>query len=133
MALAGVPPWNDQNIFLYHGTSDQWAAAILRAVDLRQAQALTDFGRGFYTTTKLDQARSWAKNVARIWGGSAAVVEFELQREALAQLRMPVLHLFRHAGRGFLEFCAVLQNHTGRPHADIQSRVLRHRGWTGAR
>jgi hypothetical protein len=86
VALAGVLPWSDQNILLYHGTSDRWTASILRAVDLRQAQPLTDFGRGFYTTTKLDQARRWANNVARTWGGSATVIEFDIERSALAQL-----------------------------------------------
>ena len=86
MALAGVLLWNEQDIRLYHGTSDKWTASILRAVDLRQAQPLTDFGRGFYTTTKLDQARRWANDVARIWGGSAAVIEFDVERNALAQL-----------------------------------------------
>lgn len=86
MTLAGVPPWNEQNILLYHGTSDLWTASILRTVDLRQAQPLTDFGRGFYTTTKLDQAKRWANDVARTWGGSAAVIEFDVERDALAQL-----------------------------------------------
>jgi len=87
VALAGVPHWNDQNILLYHGTSDLWTPSILRAVDLRRAQALTDFGRGFYTTTKLDQARRWANDVARTSGGSAAVIEFDVERNALAQLK----------------------------------------------
>jgi hypothetical protein len=85
VALARVPPWNDQNILLYHGTSDLWTASILQAVDLRQAQPLTDFGQGFYTTTNLDQARRWANDVARTWGGSPAVIEFDVERNALAQ------------------------------------------------
>jgi len=84
MALAGVPPWSDQNILLYHGTSDLWTASILQAVDLSQARPLTDFGRGFYTTTKLVQARRWANDVARTWGGSAAVIEFDVERNTLA-------------------------------------------------
>lgn len=64
-----------------------WTASILRAVDLRHAQPLTDFGLGFYTTTKLDQARRWAKDVARTSGGSPAVIEFDVERNALAQLQ----------------------------------------------
>ena len=86
MALAAVPPWTDQNILLYHGTSDLWTASILHAVDLKQAQPLTDFGRGFYTTTKLEQATRWANSVAHTWGGSAAVIEFDIERNALAKL-----------------------------------------------
>jgi hypothetical protein len=86
VALAGVPPWNDQNILLYHGTSDLWTASILRAVDLRQSRPLSDFGRGFYTTTKLHQASRWANHMARIWGGSAEIIEFDVERNALAQL-----------------------------------------------
>jgi Protein of unknown function (DUF3990) len=86
VALGGIAPWNDQNILLYHGMSDLWTASILRAVDLKQAQPLTDFGRGFYTTTKLEQARRWAQFVARTLGGSAAVIEFDVERNVLAQL-----------------------------------------------
>ena len=86
MALAGVPPWTDQDILLYHATLDLWAASILQAVDLSQSRPLTDFGRGFYTTTRLDQARRWANDVARRRGGSAAVIEFQVERHALAQL-----------------------------------------------
>jgi hypothetical protein len=84
--LAGVPPWTDQNILLYHGTADLWAADILNAIDLGQAQPYTDFGRGFYTTSKLDQARRWARDVARIWGSVPAVIEFDVERNAIAQL-----------------------------------------------
>jgi hypothetical protein len=117
MALAGVPPWIDQNILLYHGTSDLWTAAILRAVDLRQAQPLTDFGRGFYTTTKSDQARRWANDVARIWGGSAAVIEFDVERSALAQLEC--LFFFRSEAAAvdfwsFVQYCKTIRADHGR-------------------
>ncbi len=112
MALAAVPRWNDQNILLYHGTSDLWAASILRAVDLRHAQPLTDFGRGFYTTTKLDQARRWATGVVRTWGGSAAVIEFDVERNSLAQLEG--LFFIRSDTLGvdfwsFVQYCKTIQ------------------------
>ena len=120
MALAGVPAWNDQNILLYHGTSDLWTASILRAVDLRKAQPLTDFGRGFYTTTKLDQAKRWANDVARIWGGAAAVLEFDVERNALAQLEC--LFFIRSDTLAvdfwsFVEFCKTIPGDHGRRYA----------------
>ncbi|MGH7174198.1 MAG: DUF3990 domain-containing protein [Gemmataceae bacterium] len=85
MALAGVPLWHDQNILLYHGTSDVWTASILQAINVKHARPLTDFGRGFYTTTNLDLAKRWASDVARIYGGSPAVIEFYVERNSLAQ------------------------------------------------
>jgi Protein of unknown function (DUF3990) len=106
MALAGVPAWNDQNILLYHGTSDLWTGSILQAVDLTKARPLTDFGLGFYTTTNLDQARRWAITVARIWGGSAAVIEFSVERNALAKLECLV---FVRADMMATDFWSIVQ------------------------
>jgi hypothetical protein len=86
VALAGIPPWHDQAVELFHGTTDACVQDILKAVDETIGGALKDFGRGFYTTTSLDKARDWANVKARRVGGTAAVLRFDVSRNDLAQL-----------------------------------------------
>lgn len=53
--------WSLGPIMLLHGTDDASAASILAdGVNLAMCSPLTDFGRGFYTTTHYDQAVNWA-------------------------------------------------------------------------
>jgi hypothetical protein len=87
VALSDIPPWTDQDIVLYHGTLDVNVASILNAVDLAQCRHLTDFGRGFYTTTNRQQAQRWAIGLElQSSTGVAAVVQFTLERNDLAAL-----------------------------------------------
>jgi hypothetical protein len=47
----------------------------------------TDFGTGFYTTTRLRQAENWANKVSEgKRGAKPAVVQFVISREALGRL-----------------------------------------------
>jgi hypothetical protein len=79
-----------------HGTDEHSATRIAMAahplphrVMLNAGKALVDFGRGFYTTTSEHQARNWANlRIGRCLGprGRAAVLHFEVDREALAGL-----------------------------------------------
>ena len=62
------------------------AAATDLTIDLRRCSPTSDFGRGFYTTTHERQARSWANGCADDAGGSAAIIGFDVDREALALL-----------------------------------------------
>lgn len=58
--------WTNSDLMLYHGTDDDAAARILSGgVDLTKCSPLADFGRGFYTTTNLEQAKNWAFLKAR--------------------------------------------------------------------
>jgi hypothetical protein len=69
-------PWTNGDLPLFHGTDDVSASAILsRGVDLRRCSPLTDFGRGFYTTTNLEQAKNWARIRAVRAGSSGAIVK----------------------------------------------------------
>jgi hypothetical protein len=86
VALAGIPPWRDQAIELFHGTTDGWVQDILQAVDETAGGALKDFGRGFYMTTRFDKAHDWANVKSRRAGGAAAVLRFDVSRNDLAQL-----------------------------------------------
>ena len=86
MPLAGVPPWTDQDIDLYHGTLDVHVRSIDGEIDLSVCRDLTDFGRGFYTTTNRLQAEQWARNLAKRRGGVPAVIRFTVERDELAHL-----------------------------------------------
>jgi uncharacterized protein DUF3990 len=52
--------WSNPNLTLYHGTDYESAVQIMSGgVDLSRCSPLTDFGRGFYTTTNFEQAKNW--------------------------------------------------------------------------
>jgi hypothetical protein len=86
--------WNNPALLLYHGTLDVHAKAILTGINIHAAPAYrrTDFGRGFYTTTNEDQAKTWAwlmwrRTRATFPGAKPAVVVIEASRDSLAQLQ----------------------------------------------
>jgi hypothetical protein len=59
----------------------------MQAVDPTVCRHLRDFGRGFYTTTNRVKAERWANDLAiQTSGGVAAVIEFTVERGALAKL-----------------------------------------------
>jgi hypothetical protein len=85
--LAHVPYWTGQDITLYHGTLAADVSSVLQGVDPTLGGSLKDFGRGFYTTTKLAQAISWATAlVADPQRDVPAVIEFEVSRDELSWL-----------------------------------------------
>ena len=90
--------WTNGPLILYHGTTDDAASAISKpsrarphSIDFNLCKPLKDFGRGFYLTTVLRQAESWAdqkfrqrqkfKRVA-----CSTVLRFEVDRDQLAPL-----------------------------------------------
>ncbi len=80
--------WSNQDIVVYHGTVDTYVAALTgRTVSVSAGKGRTDFGPGFYTTTRFRQAKNWAMKVAL--GNliaKPAVVQFVISRESLGQL-----------------------------------------------
>ena len=92
--------WKNGPLALYHGTDDLSAAAITPSpssvkkhnVSLSKCSALTDFGRGFYTTTNLHQAKNWANIRYKLTlttsrpAARAVVLRFDVYRDALAKL-----------------------------------------------
>lgn len=91
--MSSLPPnvpskWSNQKLVLYHGTTDTEAPAIKAKVDISKGRWHTDFGRGFYTTTLLRQATSWAwTRCQRKPGSKLAVVRLDIERDALAGLQ----------------------------------------------
>lgn len=91
-----MPRWLNQSLMLYHGTDSgslrSWPVAVGSpvpfSINLRRCRRLTDFGRGFYTTTNEHQARQWANT--RVLRSpvqpsvKAIVLAFTINRDVLA-------------------------------------------------
>lgn len=93
-----MPRWTNSVLRVFHGTDshsvgvDNLATGVAPpfAVNLALCRPFADFGRGFYTTTRLHQAKQWA-NIrvlrARPTAGlRAVVIRFDLDRDWLAGL-----------------------------------------------
>ena len=85
------PPiiWTNQNILVFHGTVDTYAPAVLAGpILVSRGRTHTDFGPGFYTTTLMRQAHTWAAQIASTKPGTKpAVIELAIAREDLAGLQ----------------------------------------------
>jgi hypothetical protein len=105
--------WSNGPIRVYHGTDHVSAAAVLgNGVDLALCSPLTDFGRGFYTTSNLEQAKNWGLLRARRLraknpDAKGAVIEMQVDRDWLS--RMCSLVFVREAPEigywDFVRFC----------------------------
>ncbi len=80
-----VPAWIKQDIVVYHGTVDSFAPVVEKGViQVSLGRTHTDFGPGFYTTTLLRQAHTWAAEIAASKAGTKpAVIEITILREDL--------------------------------------------------
>ena len=90
-AFPAPTPWTNAPIDLYHGTIRQWESAILAGVHVAAGRTALDFGQGFYTTTLLTQAQSWAwlassKSKVKGVASNPVVLRFTVSRDALAGL-----------------------------------------------
>lgn len=93
-----MPRWLNQPLTLYHGTDSgslpSWPVAVgstlTFSVNLSRCRRLTDFGRGFYTTTNQHQARQWANTrvlrTPMLLGVKAVVLAFSIDRDVLSSL-----------------------------------------------
>jgi hypothetical protein len=81
-------PWLNQDIVVYHGTVDTFAAMIVSGpIRVSFGKPNTDFGPVFYTTTLKRQAQMWAAQTSASRPGTApAVIEITVHRTALAGL-----------------------------------------------
>nr|WP_278281518.1 RHS repeat-associated core domain-containing protein [Clostridium saccharobutylicum] len=73
---------------LYHGTSNDAASSIRsNGVDLNHGIRNMDFGRGFYTTTDLGQAKNWVEHKFK---GNGEVLEFNIPKSEFDNLNNKV-------------------------------------------
>jgi hypothetical protein len=118
--------WGNDPLRLYHGTTGLFADAIhTSGIDLAKCRLLSDFGRGFYTTPNLAQAKEHANTLygrraalARAsWSTEpnpqcAAYLEYTVDRTVLAA----ATHLaFVSPNRDWEEFVQHCRQ-TGAPH-----------------
>lgn len=95
-----------KDLILYHGTDADFSV-----VDLKHAKDKKDFGKGFYTTTDINQAIALAKNMqmrAMINGNPRAkayVYAFKINREELKSLNS---HNFQTASISWIDY--ILKN-----------------------
>jgi hypothetical protein len=65
-------------MILYHGSNIE-----IEDIDLAKCRLFKDFGRGFYLTTRKDQAQKMANRVSRIYGGSPCVNVYKFDETVL--------------------------------------------------
>jgi hypothetical protein len=117
-------PWTNRDLVLFHGTIDRYESSILTQIHVTLGEPFTDFGRGFYTTTNLWQARAWAWQTSQTNPGSLPrVIQLIVGREAIA--RLDTLWFVRGASDAedfwqFVHHCRLRGTHHGRD---------RKRGW----
>lgn len=100
-------------MILYHGSN-----VAVREPHLLKIQRDLDFGKGFYTTSDLEQAMSWAKRSTRIRGeGKACVSVYQVDDDALAALN---IRRFLVPDRDWLDYVAANRRGTApQDHADL--------------
>lgn len=123
-------PWRNTSLRLYHGTILPYAATIaahgsgvLNGISLAPCKRRRDFGKGFYTTRILSQARRFAEYKYRFalhdhqTNGSidpqaAAVVEFTINLDAISDLKTLAFVQGAADWRSFVNYC----RSTGKSH-----------------
>jgi hypothetical protein len=95
--------WNNDPIVLYHGCTNQSlrpahkdgiaTGSLPHHIDIAFGSPVAEFGRGFYATTSLAQAKSWANTRARRIAArtkspppTAVVISFDADRNQLSTL-----------------------------------------------
>ncbi|NFD70540.1 DUF3990 domain-containing protein [Clostridium botulinum] len=79
---------SEDYIKLYHATSGEGANSIkVNGVDLNHGTRNMDFGRGFYTTTDLEQAKNWIDHKFK---GNGEVLEFNIPKSEFDALNNKV-------------------------------------------
>ena len=68
---------------LYHGSNLE-----ISEIDFSKCRPYKDFGQGFYLMTLKEQARKMAKRVARIYGGTPCITEYEFDEAAFRDINI---------------------------------------------
>ncbi|MDR2615925.1 MAG: DUF3990 domain-containing protein [Oscillospiraceae bacterium] len=92
-------------MLIYHGSD-----VVVKRPQILESERLLDFGKGFYTTSNIEQATSWAEKVKDRRNSSAiyiSVFEFD---EVAAQRELKIIR-FNNADSAWLSF--VTANRTG--------------------
>jgi hypothetical protein len=92
----------------------------VREPHLLKIQRDLDFGRGFYTTSDFDQAKSWAQRTTRIRGtGKPLISCYEVNEADFAKLK---IRRFKTADKDWLDF--ITDNRKGSASADDWDLII---------
>ena len=70
---------------LYHGTTSDFGE-----IDLTKSKSSKDFGRGFYLSAELEQAKDFAQTRALLLGGSPVIASYEFDEKLLTSNELKV-------------------------------------------
>ena len=84
-------------MILYHGTTE-----VIGVIDLSKCRLRTDFGRGFYISSKLGTARDWAIGRAG-FSGIPTVMRYEIKNAILSDCTLRYLR-FDKPSKEWLDF-----------------------------
>lgn len=94
-------------MIVYHGTGIRFSK-----IDLFQSKDKRDFGKGFYTTTILEQAENWARNQHIRYGTESKFVkEYEYVPDDTLKTR-----IFKEMDEEWLEIIKKCRTEGGTPH-----------------
>jgi hypothetical protein len=100
-------------MILYHGSNIE-----IEKIDLNKCRPLKDFGRGFYTTSLIEQARAMAKRTVKIYGeGHPCITEFYFDDAVLKDTRLNI----KCFERPNLEWAKFVVNNRNHAFADFSS------------
>jgi hypothetical protein len=114
--------WNNDDLTLYHGCTDESLQPTLRSgiaigalptgIDLSACSRRAEFGQGFYATTWFDQAKFWAnhrvkklRSRSRPIAAKAIVLRFDVHRDHLAGLDALVFTNEKGSFWPFVRYC----------------------------
>jgi hypothetical protein len=130
-----VAGWKNDDLVLFHGCTEEslrpnnangmQVGTLPHHIDVSAGSARAEFGQGFYTTTWLHQAKSWANLTARKVASKtrgrrtprAVVLRFEVSRDELAGLDALV---FTSENAGFWPFVSYSRSGSA-PHGRTNS------------
>lgn len=94
-------------MILYHGTCHDF-----NKIDFSKFKDKRDFGKGFYTTTILEQAEKWAENQRLRYGKESAIVKcFEYKQNDNLKIK-----IFDEMSEEWLDFIKKCRTEGGTPH-----------------
>jgi hypothetical protein len=116
--------WVNGRLAVFHGTTLKSANAMLTpgAIDPGKGRPRLDFGKGFYVTTNLRQAKNWANKRSRVLAAagtpdSAAVLQMDVDRDQLA-LEEDLVFVVHESSADFWDF--IFHNREGDlPHRPV--------------
>ena len=134
--------WNNDDLTLYHGCTDQSLQPTLRSgiaigalpngIDLSVCSRRAEFGQGFYATTWFDQAKFWAnrqvkklRSRSRPIAAKAVVLRFDVRRDDLAALDALVFTKEKGSFWPFVKYCRAGNPPHGRSGAGVETYDIR--------